>query len=67
MQDLVRKGEAVVHIVPTTANYLRFLAILVSGAYGPGGAHAPANTVDEPSMKIKIYLSLQQPQRPFPR
>jgi hypothetical protein len=33
MQDLVRKGEAVVHIVPTTANYLRFLAILVSGAY----------------------------------
>ncbi len=29
----------VVHIVPTTANYLRFLAILVSGAY------APANTV----------------------
>ena len=35
MQDLVRKGEAVVHIVPTTANYLRFLAILVSGAYAP--------------------------------
>ncbi len=35
MQDLVGKGEAVAHIVPTTANYLRFLAILVSGAYAP--------------------------------
>jgi hypothetical protein len=35
MWNLVRKGEAVVHIVPTTANYLRFLAILVSGAYAP--------------------------------
>jgi hypothetical protein len=35
MKDLVRKGEAVVHIVPMTANYLRFLAILVSGAYAP--------------------------------
>ncbi len=33
--DLVRKGEAIVHIVPTTAYYLRFLAILVSGAYAP--------------------------------
>jgi hypothetical protein len=33
MEDLVRKREAVVHIVLTTANYLRFLAILVSGAY----------------------------------
>jgi hypothetical protein len=27
--------EAAVHIVPTTANYLRFLAILVSGSYAP--------------------------------
>jgi hypothetical protein len=35
MQNLVRKGEAVVHIIPTTANYLRFLALLVSGAYAP--------------------------------
>jgi hypothetical protein len=33
MWDLVRKGEAVVHIVLTSANYLRFFAILVSGAY----------------------------------
>jgi hypothetical protein len=27
------KGEVVVHIVPTTANYLRFLAYLVSVSY----------------------------------
>jgi hypothetical protein len=25
----------VVHIVPTTANYLRFLAFLVNGSYAP--------------------------------
>ncbi len=31
----VEKGEAAVHIVPMTANYLRFLAILVSGRYAP--------------------------------
>jgi hypothetical protein len=35
MLDLVRKGEAVVHIVPTTANYLRFLDFLVSVSYAP--------------------------------
>ncbi len=31
--DLGRKGEVAVHIVPTNANYIRFLFILVSGAY----------------------------------
>jgi hypothetical protein len=30
-----KKRRNVVHIVPTTANYLRFLAFLVSGAYAP--------------------------------
>ncbi len=35
MYDLLRKGEAAVHIVPTTANYLRFLAILVSVSNAP--------------------------------
>jgi hypothetical protein len=35
MQDLVKKVEAVVHIVPMTAIYLRFLAFLVSVSYAP--------------------------------
>ncbi len=30
-----RKREKVIHIVPRTANYLRFLAFLVSGSYAP--------------------------------
>jgi hypothetical protein len=31
----LEKGEMVVHIVPTTANYLSFFAFLVSGSYAP--------------------------------
>ncbi len=32
---IYQEGEAAVHIVPTTANYHRFLAISVSGRYAP--------------------------------
>jgi hypothetical protein len=35
VEEQQRKGETVVHIIPTTANYLRFLAFLVSGSYAP--------------------------------
>ncbi len=31
----MRKRENVIHIIPRTANYLRFLAFLVSGSYAP--------------------------------
>jgi hypothetical protein len=35
MKEYWRKREKVIHIVPRTANYLRFLAFLVRGSYAP--------------------------------
>ncbi len=35
MKEYRRKREKVIYIVPRTANYLRFLAFLVSGSYAP--------------------------------
>jgi hypothetical protein len=35
MRAKCRNNKTVVHTVPTTANYLRFLAFLMSGSYAP--------------------------------
>ncbi len=43
----MRKGEAVVHIVPMTVNHLRFLGYFGEWCLCPGGAYALANTSED--------------------